>query len=161
MEIYRVSFFGHRYIDDFNIASKMVEDIIYSLIQKHEYVEFMVGRDGDFDQIATSAIKQVQKNYAENRCDITWVMPYLKAEYSNNAESFDKYYDYVIVCSKSNKVYPKQAIQVRNRYMVDHSDLVVFWVERLTGGAYQTMEYAKSQRKETINLSINIYTGEE
>ena len=46
MEIYTVAFFGHRQID--NIIT--VEDELYSitvdLMKKHEYVEFLVGRDG-------------------------------------------------------------------------------------------------------------------
>jgi len=37
--------------------------------------------------------------------------------------------------------------------MVDRSDLVVFFVERNKGGAYQTMKYAIKQGKKIINLS--------
>ena len=74
-------------------------------------------------------------------------MPYEKAEYTNNAEDFEKYYDYVEVCAESKKAHPKQAIQVRNRYMVDKSDLVVFWVEHKKGGAYQTMKYTKNMKR--------------
>ena len=37
--------------------------------------------------------------------------------------------------------------------MVDRSDLVVFFVERDKGGAYQTMKYAKKQGKEIINIA--------
>ena len=152
-EVYTVSFFGHRYIENFRVAERKVEDLIYKLIQEHEYVEFLVGRDGDFDQIATSAVLSAKHSYAEHRCDVTWVMPYLKSEYTNNAEDFKNYYDYVEVCTESEKVHPKQAIQVRNRYMVDRSDLVVFWVERNSGGAYQTIKYAEKQGKKIINIA--------
>ncbi len=152
-EVYTVSFFGHRYIENFRVAERKVEDLINKLIQEHEYVEFLIGRDGDFDQIATSAVLRAKHGYAEHRCDLTWVMPYLKAEYTNNAEDFENYYDYVEVCAESEKVHSKQAIQVRNRYMVDRSDLVVFWVERNSGGAYQTMKYAEKQGKKIINIA--------
>ena len=152
-EVDTVSFFGHRYIENFRVAERKVEDLIYKLIQEHEYVECLVGRDGDFDQIATSAVLRTKHSYAEHRCDITWVMPYLKAEYTNNATDFENYYDYVEVCTESEKAHPKQAIQVRNRYMVDRSDLVVFWVERNSGGAYQTMKYAEKQGKKIINIA--------
>ena len=37
--------------------------------------------------------------------------------------------------------------------MVDRSDLVVFFVERETGGAYQTMRYAEKNGKTIINLA--------
>ena len=152
-EVYTVSFFGHRYMDYFRIAEDKVEDLIYKLLKEHNYVEFLVGRDGDFDQIATSAVLKAKHSYAEHRCDITWVMPYEKAEYNENAEDFNKYYGYVEVCSESAKVHPKQAIQVRNRYMVEKSDLIVFWVERNSGGAYHTMKYAVKQEKNIVNLA--------
>ena len=100
----------------------------------HLSLRLNVGRDGDFDQIVTSAVKKAQHSYAEHRCDITWVMPYEKAEFTKNAEDFEKYYDYVEVCRESEKVHYKQAIQVRNRWIVDKSDLVVFWVEYNSGG---------------------------
>ena len=44
-------------------------------------------------------------------------------------------------------------IQVRNRHIVDRSDFVVFWVERKSGGAYQTMRYAQKAEKDMINLA--------
>jgi hypothetical protein len=39
--------------------------------------------------------------------------------------------------------------------MVDRSDLVVFFVERETGGDYQTMRYAEKNWKRYINLAID------
>ena len=152
LEVYTVSFFGHRRVEHFCLAENMVDDLIYKLIHEHEFVEFMVGRDGDFDQIATSAVKKAQHSYAEHRCDITWVMPYEKAEFTKNAEDFEKYYDYIIVCPESDKVHPKQAIQVRNRWIVDKSDLTVFWVENNSGGAYMTMKYAEREKAGMVNL---------
>ena len=37
--------------------------------------------------------------------------------------------------------------------MVDRSDLVVFNVEHESGGAFQTMKYARTQEKEIIYLA--------
>jgi len=39
--------------------------------------------------------------------------------------------------------------------MVDRSDLIVFYVERNSGGAYQTLRYAEKQEKAYINISDN------
>ena len=79
-------------------------------------------------------------------------MPYLKAEYTKNVDNLDKYYDYVEICPENEKVHPKQAIQVRNCYMVDRSDLSVFWVDHEKGGAYKTMKYAAESGKDHKNL---------
>ena len=47
----------------------------------------------------------------------------------------------------------KAAIQVRNQEMVDRSDLIVCCIEHNSGGAFQTVEYAKKKNKEIVNLS--------
>ena len=75
------------------------------------------------------------------------------------AEDFEKYYDYIEVCRESEKVHYKQAIQVRNRCMVDRSDLTVFWVECEKGGAYMTMKYAEREQANMVNLVDKV--GEE
>ena len=36
--------------------------------------------------------------------------------------------------------------------MVDRSDLVVFWVLCESGGAWQTMQYARKMKKRFVNL---------
>ena len=37
MEIYRVSFFGHRRMEHFRLAEDMANDLIYKLIHEHEF----------------------------------------------------------------------------------------------------------------------------
>lgn len=80
-------------------------------------------------------------------------MAYLKAEYANNADSFDEYYDRVEVCDEAARSHPKSAIQIRNRNMVDRSDLVICYIDHQSGGAFQTMQYALKRGKKVINLA--------
>lgn len=47
-------------------------------------------------------------------------------------------------------------IQIRNRYMVDKASLLICFVDHESGGAYQTLKYAKKQRKSIINLAEEI-----
>lgn len=156
MEIYTVSFFGHRYIDNFYTVEQKIEEIIRKLIREHEYVDFLVGRDGDFDQIVSSTVKRIKRDVCDCNSSLIWVMPYPKAEYSNNKENFEEYYDEIEVCYESCKAHPKSAIQIRNKYMVDRSDLVIFYVETTSGGAYQTMKYAEKIEKNMLNLKGQI-----
>ena len=79
-------------------------------------------------------------------------MPYLKADYINNQESYDSYYDSVEICEQSAHAHPKAAIQIRNRAMIDRSDLCVFYVSKKKGGAYQTFRYAETTGIPIINL---------
>ena len=81
------------------------------------------------------------------------MLPYLSAEYEKNEEAFQEYYDEVEICQSSSAAHFKAAMQVRNREMVDRSDLVVCYIEHNSGGAFQTVQYAKKKNKETVNLS--------
>ena len=153
MNICTVSFFGHRQIDRFFEAEERVADLVGRLISQQEYVEFLLGREGEFDQLVASAVRQAKRNIRDDNCELVWVMPYPKAEYANNEDSFDAYYDRVEVCEDSAQAHPKAAIQIRNRSMVDRSDLVVCYVEHQSGGAFQTMQYAQRCNKEIINLA--------
>ena len=150
--VYTVCFFGHRQIDDFRLVEQKVEALIDKLLNEHEYVEFFVGRDGEFDQLVTSVILRCRKRLDTANSSVTWVMPYLKADYVKNSDSYDNYYDYVEVYEQSANAHPKAAIQIRNRAMVDRSDLCVFCVTHRSGGAYQTLRYAERTGANIINL---------
>ena len=63
MNIFTVSFFGHRQLDNFYEAENELERIITELISQKEYVEFLVGRNGEFDQLAASTIKRVRQRF--------------------------------------------------------------------------------------------------
>ena len=74
LDTYTVTFIGHRYIDNmFRIESRL-EDIIRDLIQEHEYVEFLVGRDGEFDQIVSSTVLRVKRQVGNKNSALVWVM---------------------------------------------------------------------------------------
>ena len=88
---YTVSFFGHRIIEDFNRAEAKVEALIRELILQKEYVEFLVGRSGDFDQIVSSAAKRLQRRIRSDNSSLVWVLPYPTAELRNHEESFQAY----------------------------------------------------------------------
>lgn len=62
------------------------------------------------------------------------------------------YYDEIEVCYESSKVYPKSAIQIRNKHMVNRSDFVIFYVETTSGEAYQTMKYAERNGKLILKI---------
>ena len=156
MKIYTVSFFGHRYIENICEIERKIEEIIRELICGNEYADFLVGRDGEFDQLVSSTVKRMKNEMGYSNNSLIWVMPYDKAEYENNRENFEKYYDEIEVCYESSIAHPKSAIQIRNRRMIDRSDLVIFYVRHNSGGAYKTMEYAIKIGKRIINLGEDI-----
>lgn len=152
MDTFTVSFFGHRYIDNPFTIEKTLDELIGSLLRSKEYVEFLVGRNGDFDQLVSSAIRRCKREIRDNNSAHVWVLPYVTADYRDNEEDYRVYYDEIEVFDSAGKHF-KAAFQTRNRNMVDRADLVVFCVERNEGGAYQTMRYAIQQGKQYINLA--------
>ena len=153
MEIYTVSLFGHRLVERASEIEVRLEILLHDLITQKEYVEFLIGRDGEFDLLAVSSIRRAVKQYGYGNTSMILVLPYMKAEYRDNEQSYLDYYDEVEICADSSEVHYKSAIQVRNRCMIDRSDLVVCCIQHNSGGAYKTVQYAQKCKKEIINLS--------
>lgn len=153
LDIYTVAFFGHKHINNFFKIEAQLDTIIEELIQEKPYVEFLVGRNGDFDQYVSSAVLRVRKRCRDDNNFLVLVLPYMTAEYRNNEKSFEKYYNEIEICQASDTAHFKAAVQIRNREMVDRADLIVCYVAEELGGAYQTIQYAKKQKKKIINLA--------
>lgn len=154
MRVFTVSFFGHRQICVSSNVEQKLEKVVRELILQKEYVEFLVGRDGEFDQLASSTILRCKHTIRNDNNSLIWIMPYLTAKYRNNEEAFNNYYDEIEVGSSLATGHYKSAFRIRNRNMVDRSDFVVFCVNHSFGGAYQTMCYAQKQGKQMINLTV-------
>lgn len=135
------------------MIERKTEQLIYELVHTKEYVEFLVGKNGAFDQLISSCVRRVKAGYRADNSELVWVLPYQTAEYRKNTASFENYYDAIELCEASAKAHPKAAIQIRNQCMVDRSDLVVFCIDHSYGGAYQTYLYAKKKEKKILNLT--------
>lgn len=151
MEIYTVSFFGHREISDSIEVEKRLDKLVRELIRTKEYVEFLVGRNGDFDTLVSSVIRKAIAELDYGNASHILVLPYETAEFRDNTDSYKEYYTEVEICEQAAAAHFRAAIQIRNKAMVDRSDLVVCCIEHNSGGAYKTIEYAK-KHKPTVNI---------
>lgn len=147
-----VSLFGHRTIEDAQLVEQKLYELLRIIMSGNREVEFLVGRNGEFDLMAASVIRRLKKeNYSEN-IFLTLVMPYETAELRNNLEAFENYYDSIEICEACAEQNFKSAFTIRNRDMVDRSDLVIVYVKNNSGGAYQTLRYAEKNEKKFVNL---------
>ncbi|MBQ3566730.1 MAG: hypothetical protein IJA12_06075 [Oscillospiraceae bacterium] len=153
MNIYTVSFFGHRKSKITSDIEHKLNKLLENIIKQNDFVEFIIGRDGEFDLFATSIIKQAIKKYSNGNTSLILILPYMRSEYRNNIKNFLNYYDEIEICSKSANAYYKSAIQIRNKDMVDRSDLVICCIQHINGGAYKTIQYAKKQNCKIINIA--------
>ena len=152
LEIFTVAFFGHRYIDNPLRVEELLGEQIRKLIDEKEYVDFLVGRNGEFDQCVSSTVLRVRKNYRDDNSSLVLMLPYPSAEYINNQNYFEDYYSDIEISYAASKAHPKSAIQIRNREMVDRADLIICYIEE-EGGAWQTLKYAKDREKAIVNLA--------
>ncbi|MBR3803411.1 MAG: hypothetical protein IKK37_08225 [Clostridia bacterium] len=157
-KIYTVSFFGHRFIEVNKQAEieKELDKLITDLISQNKYVEFLVGYGGDFNTLVSSSIRRTSKNCYEYNFTHILILPYMRAVYKNNIESFMNFYDEIEICEESSAVHPKRAIEVCNKNIVMRSDLAIFFIDRKQGGAYNTYKYAQKKNIKTINLGALI-----
>lgn len=149
MQVYTVSFFGHRRIYDPIRIECRLEEVIKEILLTKQYVEFLVGRDGDFDLLVASVIRRCKRQCRDDNSALVLVLPYMRADFRDNEESYREYFDEVEVFSGTHY---KSAFQQRNRDMVNRSRLAIFAVNKTEGGAYSTMKYAAAQGVEMINL---------
>ncbi len=111
-------------------------------------MEFPIGRNGEFDEYAASAVKGVQRAVGKHNSELILVLPYKVAA----LKDYEKYYDNIIIPDRVDGAHPKAAITLRNKWMVEQSDLVIVYIERDTGGAYVAMTYAEKLKKKCIHL---------
>ena len=148
MNIFTVSLFGHRECEDLRYIESQLRPIIEQLLEDKSYVNFLIGRNGEFDEYAASVIKRARKEIQADNSELTLVIPYTLAD----IEFYEKYYDDIIIPESLHGVHPKSAISAKNRWMVEQSDLIIVYVERESGGAFTAMKYAKKLGKRVVNL---------
>ena len=156
-EIYKVFFIGHRRVDDFYFVEKQLDNIVGELIRTKEYVEFYVGKNGDFDTMVASAIKRAQKRFGKENNSLILVLPYTVAD----MEYLEDFYDEIWIPNELHGVHFKNAITKRNEWGVDHADLLISYVLRDKGGAANCIRYAEKKGISIKNLQNKIVLSEE
>ena len=63
LDICTVTFFGHRRLDDFRKVERLLKKHVTELLDEKEYVDFLVGRNGDFDCLVCSLLRDLKKEY--------------------------------------------------------------------------------------------------
>ena len=150
VDIYRIAFIGHRETYGHYRLEDQIEQIARDKLYEKEYVEFYVGRNGDFDISVASAIKRAQNAVGHHNSCLILLQPYPMRD----DEYYEKFYDEVQY-PVSFKTYPKSAITKRNKWMVDNSELLVAFVEEgRKGGALTTLKYAEKKGVPIINLAL-------
>ena len=149
VDIFKVGFLGHKEVEHFRQVEEQLRTVIRKLLDEEEFVEFYVGRNGEFDIMVASVIKSVQRDVGtHNSCHIL-VLPYPVADY----DSYEEYYNEVIIPHELGNVHFKAAIERRNEWIIDNSDLLVMHVVREESNSAKYKRKAEKMGRKIINLT--------
>lgn len=117
------------------------------------YTEFLVGMALGFDQYCCEELLRMKGEFPQIRLVACIPCGDQAARFTRAQKArYDR------LCSAADErivLYPSYVegcMQERNRYMVDHSDLVVAYLRYAGGGTYYTVKYAVERGKEILYL---------
>ena len=140
------TFFGHRDAPD--AIRPLLRETLAELIERQEIRHFYVGNQGNFDAMARSVLAELQTTY-EIRYEV--VLAYMPQKTDPIFKNIPT------VLPEGIEAVPRRfAIERRNRWMIERSDIVVAYVTRSFGGAAKFRDIARKQKKTIIEIETHI-----
>lgn len=148
-------FTGHRKISlqaSREIGLKL-ENKLAELIEKEGFSQFRAGGARGFDSVAAVTVLKLKKKY-----------PHIKLHLILPCKDQDIYFTplekqiYQFAFDNADSVtyvrehYSAGVMFARNRALVDGADLCIAYLEKLSGGTYQTVNYARKNKVQTVNI---------
>lgn len=145
------TFCGHSSVPE-EIRPKLAAEIERHITELG-VTEFWVGNYGGFDRMAKKEVQKAKLLHPEVKLYL--LVPYLPTE--DRKISSDGV-DQVLFPAELETVPKRLAIPRLNRYMIQRADYLIAHVSHVSGGAYKTMEYARSRERQgqlkTVNLGM-------
>lgn len=138
-----VSFIGHRDAAS-EIRERLMNEIENVIIYDKADI-FLVGHQGGFDRITYSVLKELKQKYPHIKYSV--VLAYMP-----DYRIAELYGGDTIYPEGLESVPGKLSILKRNEWMIKHSDILICYVTRITGGAAKFMDMALKMGKKVINI---------
>ena len=136
------TFFGHR--DTPPEIKRLLRQVISELIEQQGVKRFYVGNQGNFDAMARSVLAEFEQTHG---ISYEIVLAYLPRQEDPLCDT-----DHTLLPEGIETVPPRFAIEYRNKWMIDHSDIVITYVHRSFGGAAKFKELAEKKNKVVIQI---------
>ena len=145
-----IAFFGHSNYLRRSEDKRVILDILESKLHCSP-CDFYLGEYGGFDNLAYECARSYKDRSPTSK--LIFVTPYLSESYQKNHLAYqEKRFD-LILYPEIEKLPLKFAITYRNKWIVEHADIIITYVTHRYGGAYKMYEYAKRRGKEPLNIS--------
>ena len=152
-------------------VEKPLREVLERLVTERGVRVFYTGGMGEFDELFARTVRSMKREYPSLR--LVFVMPYLTRELSTGKQRYgaayggqiaratydgpgmgwhEAQYDGILIPAELDGVHPKAAIGLRNRWMVDRSDIVIAALHRDFGGAAEAVRYAEKRGKEVVRI---------
>ena len=138
-------FIGHREVTH-DIRANLKEQI-EKLIREGMADNFLVGHQGQFDSMVYSVLKELKAKYSQIR--YTVVLAYMPDE-----KIVGQYGDDTLYPDGLETVPKRFAISKRNEWLVTHSDYMICYVYKITGGAVKVREMAEKRGVKVVDLLL-------
>lgn len=136
------TFAGHREAldraDEFRVPRALLATLI-DLLEQDEELCLYFGGMGWFDHLCAEVAWKLKRDAPEKRIRLVLVQPY--ARRVGDRERYDE----IIIPEPLRNLNPRAAIPARNRWLVEHSERLIAYVHRSTGGAAATLRYAQER----------------
>lgn len=136
------TFFGHR--DTPSTVKPLLRQVIIEWVEQHGVTRFYVGNQGNFDAMAHSLLAELAQTY---QIHYNVILAYLPKKKDPSVDG-----SHTMLPDGFEAVPPRFAIDHRNRWMLDRSDIVVTYV-RYPGGAAKFKALAERKGKTVVELS--------
>ena len=141
-------FFGHS--ECYGLDKAVLRAAIEELISQG-VTEFLVGNHGGYDGMVFSCLQDLSKEYPEISYSVA--LAYLPT----HKEEFDIYHGHSFYPEGQEIGPAKFAIERRNRYLIESSDICLCYINRSFGGAYKFARMAKNRGLQVINLGSVLF----
>lgn len=161
--------FGHRVM--LMDVEKPLRAVLERLVAERGVAVFYTGGMGEFDELFARTVRSMKRECPSLR--LVLVMPYLTQKIAIGKKKdgtvyggqitratfdgpghgwYEALYDEILIPAELDGVHPKAAIGLRNRWMVDRSDIVIAALHRDFGGAADAVRYAEKRGKEVVRI---------
>ena len=145
-----IAFAGHSTIPMRDDVKRAVKEQILKKLGV-EPIKCYIGGYGSFDEICAQACRELKREH--KNIEIVYVAPYFRLSEQEKIKDMQRYG----LCDTSiypplESVPPRFAISKRNEWMMKSADFVIAYVKRDFGGAYNSLQIAKRNKKQIINI---------
>lgn len=144
------SFFGHSNLYGEKLEERLKAEII-NCIESKGINDFLLGGYGEFDLLCARVLRELKTKYAQIKTYL--VLAYLDKKFDEIDKKYNELTFNELIYPELEKVPKKFAIIRRNKWIVDNSDFIIFFVTHLWGGASKMFEYATKRQKNFVNLN--------